>query len=662
MSWPTPQDYNEAIQNLHLNFEDSELRSGTLKLTPLGLPAVASGSFASVYQVNSTTKKFAVRCFLKDVPTQQSRYECISSFVMKDALPYTVDFHFLPRGILVRGQWYPVLKMDWVTGVTLDNYVRQHLNDAAKIAKLCANFRAMMFDVEQAGIAHGDLQHGNILITPEEHIRLVDYDGMFVPGLAGSRGTEIGHRNYQHPARSADDFDARVDNFAAWSIYTSLRILSIDPSLATKLGACDECLLFRQDDYTYPLNSHTFAILEEHQNEEIRNHSKILRAMLALPIGQIPFLSEQLTVPQGLPQVHPSAAINVAPSLGSAIQPSIAMSHTGSVRVAPNVVPHAEQALDLDKFPALADYMHAMLTPNRTFIHPEMRTFILARDHGSLYAQGSDHGAVFRFHKRDGEDAIVKVFLKGDRLLRQRYQMLHTYLVTSASAKLRERLVDFTFIAEGVRVLDKYYPCLLMPSMELRNLVEAVEEFRHERSKMAQLTKQFVELMQILQESDVVHGDIEPDNILAANGKLLLIDFDLLTVPLTRPLASPLLGNKHYQHPRLRAGTPAESDNFSAWILYYSMRLLTLDPKLWNIAGAKPGRLLFHIHDLQRPSSSFIFSKLDSHFNEEVRMISQRVQKLCMLAPQQIPVFQPKQEFSHAILGKVLGWWRQNER
>ncbi|MBX9723714.1 MAG: hypothetical protein K2X81_20075, partial [Candidatus Obscuribacterales bacterium] len=62
MSWPSPQDYNEAIQNPHLCFSDEELRNGKAVLNALGLPQPNSGNFASVYRVRCDGKDWAVRC------------------------------------------------------------------------------------------------------------------------------------------------------------------------------------------------------------------------------------------------------------------------------------------------------------------------------------------------------------------------------------------------------------------------------------------------------------------------------------------------------------------------------------------------------------------------------------------------------------------------
>src|SRR5260221_2526225 len=101
MSWPTPQDYNEAIQNPQGCFGDEELRAGTAELTPLGLPKPISGAFASVYQMNCASRRWAVRCFLREFSDQQARYEAISEHLRRATLPSTVAFEFLSHGIRI---------------------------------------------------------------------------------------------------------------------------------------------------------------------------------------------------------------------------------------------------------------------------------------------------------------------------------------------------------------------------------------------------------------------------------------------------------------------------------------------------------------------------------------------------------------------------------
>jgi tRNA A-37 threonylcarbamoyl transferase component Bud32 len=522
--------------------------------------------------------------------------------------------------------------MDWVDGISLDAFVRANIKWNDRLAKLAAQFKTMMADLQSAGIAHGDLQHGNIMITRQGELRLVDYDGMFVPELDGLPSTELGHRNYQHPARDAQLFNPRMDNFSAWSIYASLIALSIDPSLAPDLEACDECLLFRQSDYRYPLNSKAFHLLESHESEDIRAISRTIRTLLGMPAEDIPFLSEEVKVAPDLPTVEPQqqdASVFEPPLAVRAKKPSA-----------------TAQESDLDSrlmWPSLTEYMHALTNPQRNFIDPFMHNLILVRDHGMIRAKGTDHGAVFRYHYSDYEetrrpDILVKVFLHADQLIEHRYKQFYTFLHGGALNfdELRTHFTDFTFIADGLRVNDSYYPIVRMRRVKGPTLWEAVEMYRQDKVKMKEMIQKFVRMMALIESSGIIHGDIEPENIIVQEDHMVLVDYDLTTVPHGRALSSSIIGNRHYRHPKLPSGVPAPNDNFAAWMIYYSLKIIQRYPVIWNIAGAKPGRLLFHADDLKRPYSSHVFRMLKSHFSEDVRRLEAEVTELLNTPPDEI--------------------------
>ncbi len=281
VSWPSPQDFQEAMQIPQLRLADPELKTGQPELDALGLPRPRSGNFASVYHLMlASTTHVAVRCFLNRVETdREKRYSEISKFIMNDDLPQTVTFQYQPQGIYTKGDWLPILKMEWVHGETLDEYIDQHLFDRPRMEKLLAEFQQMVIDLNRNGIAHGDLQHGNILVS-EQGLRLVDYDGMYVPGLAGWNSLELGHRNYQHPKRTGAHFGPYLDNFSIAVIQTSLRCILIDPALWDLHKGGDECLLFRREDFENPADSATFAHLRGHSSQQIRHAVQELEQLI----------------------------------------------------------------------------------------------------------------------------------------------------------------------------------------------------------------------------------------------------------------------------------------------------------------------------------------------------------------------------------------------
>lgn len=290
--WPSPQDYAEAIQTPLLSLADSELRAGQVELNAFGLPRCLSGAFATVFCMQCDGKKVAVRCFLSDIKEQEERYAEISKFVLSDSLPYTVAFEYQKRGIQVNGEWYPILKMEWVDGVTLATYLEK-VKDPDIFGMLAGYFKQMTLELNRAGISHGDLQHDNILIQDLE-LRLVDYDGMYVPSLKGRQASELGHRNYQHPERISSFFEASLDNFSAWVIYTSLKCLALDPSLCKQLDAGADCLLFRRSDFVSLGESRAFEILDAHENEKVRRYAQVVKQLVSMPPSEVPTLDTPL--------------------------------------------------------------------------------------------------------------------------------------------------------------------------------------------------------------------------------------------------------------------------------------------------------------------------------------------------------------------------------
>ena len=308
MAWPKSTDYIEAVQNLPQSMADAELRAGQLTVNPLGLPMVWSGGFADVYKIHNATtgNSWALKCFTKKVAGQAERYQHISNHLKRARLPFMVDFTYLSQGIRVQGEWYPALKMHWVEGgIRLNEFVEQYLDRPRTLKELLRIWVKMAARLRQAGVGHCDLQHGNVLMVPRDSgslaLRLIDYDGIHVPALAGRRSPELGHPAFQHPQRSRDRiYSAEVDRFSHLAIYTSIRCLTVGREELWKRFNNSDNLLFREGDFRNPGNSEVFRTLWKLPD----TGSRALVGRLALacekPLDQVPLLDE---VADG--EVHP---------------------------------------------------------------------------------------------------------------------------------------------------------------------------------------------------------------------------------------------------------------------------------------------------------------------------------------------------------------------
>lgn len=117
------------------------------------------------------------------------------------SIPF-VGFRSVADGTRVDGQAYPIVVMDWVSGLQLDRAVDQRIRAVQGLVPLIDGWRRLVTELDTLQVAHGDLQPGNIPVDGD-HIRLVVDDGMLVPAMAGVTFSEQGHANYQHPRRRA---------------------------------------------------------------------------------------------------------------------------------------------------------------------------------------------------------------------------------------------------------------------------------------------------------------------------------------------------------------------------------------------------------------------------------------------------------------------------
>jgi hypothetical protein len=262
-------DYQEAVQAPSACFADPELKGGTPVLNKLGLPRPICGQFASVYELQNGSARWAVKCFLRNIPDLHSRYAKIAAHLEKCGLPYFVTFEYLQKGVRVQGKFFPIVKMEWVEGFTLNEYVEMTLSDRNALRDLEERWLTLLGDLRSVRVGHGDLQHGNVLVDEDGNLRLIDYDGMWVPKLKGHKSNETGHPDFQSPLRTERDFNGEIDQFAGDVIHVAIRALARDPKLWQRYNNGDN-LLFRRQDYLDPFESTLIADVKSMGDDEIR--------------------------------------------------------------------------------------------------------------------------------------------------------------------------------------------------------------------------------------------------------------------------------------------------------------------------------------------------------------------------------------------------------
>jgi hypothetical protein len=264
MLTPYPQivEYNEAVQHPASAFRDPELRRGTIKLNALGLPVALSGAFALTYAMTTGRRALAVRCFHRQIPALEHKYAAIARVVKALHSPYFVDFDYLPDGIRIRGGYYPVVKMEWAEGEPFGVWLDRNCRDPRALAGMREAFARLAAHLEKHGIAHGDIQNGNVIVS-RAGLRVVDYDGVYVPGMPPEFGSETGHKHFQHPRRTPRHFGPDIDRFSFIVIDLSLAALIERPDLYRRYCRGGETILFCASDFADPERSTVLQILRQ---------------------------------------------------------------------------------------------------------------------------------------------------------------------------------------------------------------------------------------------------------------------------------------------------------------------------------------------------------------------------------------------------------------
>ncbi len=318
MRWPNSRDYQIAIQNYKTRFADPDLQQGAPVMTN-ELPRVFTGGFAIVYKMDCDNRTWAIRCFQQDQPERESRYDIISQYLKEHNSSYFVNFEFQQKGINVNKQWYPIIKMEWVEGKTLREYIESIVKNnssdnsfkADDLKKLSELWLRLVKDLKKMEIAHGDLSGSNVLVV-DGKLKLIDYDGMFVPPLTGQLGLEVGNPDYQHPKRTQADFSLNIDNFSALAIYIAIKALSEQPQLWTTFDN-GQNILFRRSDFQEPQSSEVFTKLKLLANQDVVKGIKALQSACFKEVNQVLEI-EQVIPPTPTPTpVPPPPPTPVAP-------------------------------------------------------------------------------------------------------------------------------------------------------------------------------------------------------------------------------------------------------------------------------------------------------------------------------------------------------------
>ncbi|MCC3538985.1 MAG: hypothetical protein JGK21_01055 [Microcoleus sp. PH2017_22_RUC_O_B] len=311
--YPTITKYYSAISHPQIAFKnlDPILATGqAVKIYnphPQGMQNLwtAAGGCACVFKYETFNPKrlWAVRCFLQSTSSVASHYSKVSSRLQNiGCSSYFVECSFLNQGIRVDGISYPIVKMEWVEGKDLKSFIQDNLNNKNKLDLLVQAWVRLSKDLLTQGLAHGDLQHGNILVDDRNGVtlKLIDYDSLYFAVDGNSIDDESkGFDGYQHPLR--DNIQKQcleIDFFSQLVIYISIIAVAENPKLWQnyKLDKTER-LLFSKNDFRNPDQAQVFQTLSQLSPNVSQLADELKRICKLTDFNKIPSLDAVLTPP-----------------------------------------------------------------------------------------------------------------------------------------------------------------------------------------------------------------------------------------------------------------------------------------------------------------------------------------------------------------------------
>ncbi len=323
--WPDAVALREVLQNpARFLCPELDLCHATVATDRNGFPLTFTGRFAVVFRLTLPGGvPVALRVFTSPDNSFGGDREARSERAMQsltrlqgqigDLVP---PFVHLPRAVRVGDTWYPAQILPWAEGEPLLSFVARNRDHAPALRTLAATLSAAVTRLESAVVAHGDLQHDNILVSEAgERLTFVDYDGLYTPDLADfAPPAERGHPNYQHPQRRAADYGVGMDRFSLSVIRSGLLLLAEAPHLWEETGGdANEGVLFGAPDFATPGKSPLWEVANSYAAENIElnesltalgAHCVAAPSVLAKGVSAVPIIAA--VTPAAEPRRYPS--------------------------------------------------------------------------------------------------------------------------------------------------------------------------------------------------------------------------------------------------------------------------------------------------------------------------------------------------------------------
>ena len=235
------------------------------------------GNSAVVFKIRCGSRYKMLKCYTRPMEHLEAIYQ--EKLLRQELYVWQADG---------QGEWCDVVVDDWIEGITLYEAVMRSADsgDKAHLSNLARQFDRLALELLESDWAHGDLKPENILLDESGTLRPVDFDAMFLPVFAGEKSPELGTAAYQHPGRTAEDFDASIDDYSIATISTTLHALALEPGLLARYNRGEGLLLSPREIVRHGCAAHAECLaLFEKAGDAVRYR---IARLLESPLMRLP--------------------------------------------------------------------------------------------------------------------------------------------------------------------------------------------------------------------------------------------------------------------------------------------------------------------------------------------------------------------------------------
>ena len=262
------------------------------------------------------------------------------------------------------------------------------------------------------------------------------------------------------------------------------------------------------------------------------------------------------------------------------------------------------------EYPSITEYRDAIQYPE-SFDSKELQCLRPVMNGNEPVMTSGNFAVVFKMQNpKTGETFALKCFTQDQDGRDEAYRQIETELRYVDSPYF----ISLHYIDKGIWAgdYDSAFPVLLMPWVDGEPLDRHIAALvKTDPKRLHLVAYKFSVMASWLVNQPFAHGDIKPDNnLVRADGSMVLVDYDGLFVPSMLGAPSREAGTPAFRHPN-RPTMPFDEriDDFPLASINLSLYLIALQPELLQKYGAKD-RLLFTETDYQNLSQCKLLKEI----------------------------------------------------